>query len=289
MATQSRYLYLHLGRLRLDRGVRFPKMTTGADGRFTFPPKDDKFLLVAICEAGYADASSDEFAKSGKLVLQPWGRIEGGVRIGPRSRSNQQVAFVPIRREGKGGFYILHSYTTWSDERGRFRFDRVIPGPGTIVRSVVIEYQGMTTPMSCWQEPVEVGPGQTVEVRVGGKGRPVIGRIVLDGTPAVPVDWTQNEPVVIGAATKMPGSQRISSVQFAPTRFGSKIDKDGRFRIEDVPAGKYTLEVRAGHPGFGLAVREIGKVSMTVTVPDIPGGRSNEPLDLGTITARQAK
>ena len=261
-------------------------MTTGADGRFTFPPRDDKFLLVAICEAGYADASSDEFAKSGKLVLRPWGRIEGGVRIGPRSGSNQQVAFVPIQRERKGEFYILHSYTTWSDERGRFRFDRVVPGPGTIARVVVIEYQGMTAPMFCWQEPVEVGPGQTVEVRVGGKGRPVIGQIVLDGTPAVPVDWTQNEPIVIGAATKIPGSQRISSVQFAPTRFASKIDKDGRFRIEDVPAGKYTLEVRAGHPGFGLAVREISNVSFTVTVPEIPGGRTNEPLDLGTITAR---
>ena len=56
-----------------------------------------------VCQAGYADAPSDEFAKSGKLVLQPWGQIEGGVRIGPRSGSDQQVMFVPIRRQGKGG------------------------------------------------------------------------------------------------------------------------------------------------------------------------------------------
>jgi RNA polymerase sigma factor (sigma-70 family) len=286
-ATQSKYLTFHSG--RLDRGVKFPKVTTGADGRFTFPLRDGSFLLIAMSNAGYADASSNEFAKSGKLVLQLWGQMEGGVRIGPRSGSYQDVAFRPIRPESKGGFYIHHVYTASSDERGRFRFDRVIPGPGTIARIGVIEYQGMTTPMACWQEPIEVGPGQTVEVRVGGKGRPVIGRFVLDGTPAAPVDWTHNEPVVIGVAERIPGSKRIGSVQFAPIRFASKIDKDGRFRVEDVPAGQYTLEVRLGHPGFGLAVREIARVTMTVTVPEIPGGRTNEPLDLGTIKAQQLK
>ena len=80
---------------RFDRVVNFPKITTGPDGRFTFPPTDGKFLLVAVSDAGYADASSDEFAKSGKLVLQPWGQIEGGVRIGARLGSDQEVMFQP--------------------------------------------------------------------------------------------------------------------------------------------------------------------------------------------------
>ena len=56
----------------------------GPDGRFTLPPRDDKFLLIAVSETGYGDALSDEFTKSARLVLQPWGTIEGGVRIGPR-------------------------------------------------------------------------------------------------------------------------------------------------------------------------------------------------------------
>ena len=53
--------------------------------------------------------------------------------------------------------------------------------------------------LPCWPEHVEVKPGQTVQVTIGGKGRPVIGRIVLDGTPESPVDWTQNEPVTASA------------------------------------------------------------------------------------------
>ena len=42
--------------------------------------------------------------------------------------------------------------------------------------------------------------------------------------------------------------------------------------------------VRDPDPRVGAST--IGRATMTVTVPEIPGGRSNEPLDLGTITAK---
>jgi peroxiredoxin len=109
-------------------------------------------------------------------------------------------------------------------------------------------------------------------VTIGGKGRPVIGRIVLDGTPESPVEWTQNEPVEINTANGW---------------FASKIDKDGRFRIDDVPAGKHTVKVSVNAGSrFGGSDRAIGKLELAFTVPDMPGGRSNEPLDLGTIAAK---
>ena len=95
LATRENHVSLQSG--RLDRDANAPRFTTGPDGRFAFTPPDGKFLLIAVSDAGYADASSDEFAKSGKLVLQPWGRIEGGVRIGPRFGSNEEVAFNPTR------------------------------------------------------------------------------------------------------------------------------------------------------------------------------------------------
>jgi len=276
---------------RFDRNANFPRVTTGTDGRFTFPPADATFLLVATGDGGYVDALSDEFAKSGKLVLQPWGRIEGGVRIGPRSGSDQEVAFRPMRPEGKGGFHISDfGHMTRTDERGRFRFDRVIPGPGVVARLVVTEYSGGSAQfLACWQEPVEVGPGKTVEVRLGGKGRPVIGRLVLDGIPEAPVDWTQNEPVSMNAVAKATGSPPIGSPRFAWVQFASKIDKDGRFRVEDVPPGQYKLMSKVARPGVNGPGPEIGKATVTVTVPEVPGGRSNEPLDLGTITAHLLK
>jgi peroxiredoxin/protocatechuate 3,4-dioxygenase beta subunit len=272
VATEKNRVSLNLGRFNRRRNIS--TVATGPDGRFTLPSRDNKFLLIAVSDAGYADALSDDFAKSPRLVLQPWGQIEGGVRIGPRSGSDQEVMFQPFRSEGKGRF-VSHGYSTQTDDRGRFRFDRVIPGPGRVSRVVVTKIGGgASRHMPCWPEPVFIKPGQIVQVTIGGKGRPVTGRIVIGGTPESPVDWTLNEPVEITVGGGW---------------FASKIDKDGRFRVEDIPAGKCVLSFPINaepDARFGGTGTVIGKVSMPFTVPDMPTGRSNEPLDLGTITAK---
>ena len=275
VAVATRQTPVSLNSGRFERGRNFSTVATGPDGRFTLPPLANEFVLVAVSDAGYGDASSDEFAKSSRLVLQPWGKIEGGVRIGPRVGSDQEVVFRPFPPEGKGGFFVWLRYSTQSDARGRFGFDRVIPGSGLVARILAVELSGgVTRGTPCWPQSVHIKPGQTVQVTIGGKGRPVTGRIVIDGTPESPVDWTLNDPVEIGARGGW---------------FASKIDKDGRFRIEDVPAGKWVLsfpvnaEPNARLRGAGTV---IGKVNMPFTVPNMPTGRSNEPLDLGTITAK---
>src|SRR5260370_19150263 len=79
LATRENHVSFRSRPLHPDANA--PRFTTGPDGQFAFTPPKDKFLLIAVSDAGYADASSSEFAKSGKLVLQLWGRIEGGVRI----------------------------------------------------------------------------------------------------------------------------------------------------------------------------------------------------------------
>ena len=50
-------------------------------------------------------------------------------------------------------------------------------------------------------------PGQTTQVRLGGKGRPVIGRVVLDGTPPEPVDWRSNDAAVL----ELPRAERLKA------------------------------------------------------------------------------
>jgi beta-lactamase regulating signal transducer with metallopeptidase domain/protocatechuate 3,4-dioxygenase beta subunit len=290
LATGENHVALLSG--RFDRDAHFPKVATGPDGRFTFPTQMGAFFLIALSDAGYADASSEEFAKSGKLVLQPWGRIEGGVRIGPRQGANQQVALDAIWSKGRVEIGAYNSiYWTWTDERGRFRFDRVIPGRWAVARVVGKMYAGgLIESLPCWQESVEIKPGGTAQVTIGGKGRPVVGRVALDGTPESPVDWTQSESIMLGVAPPVrPGQAQFGMLRFSSVLFASTIDMDGLFRIEDVPAGKYELELsvnEARDPRFSGPGKTIGHLRMPVVVPEIPGGRSNEPLDLGTITAK---
>ena len=68
-------------------------MKTGPDGRFAFTSPKGKFLLVAVGDAGYADASPEDFAKSDQLVLEPWGRLEGEVMAGRRPKANEEISF----------------------------------------------------------------------------------------------------------------------------------------------------------------------------------------------------
>ena len=65
---------------------------------------------------------------------------------------------------------------------------------------------------------------------------------------------------------------------------------DGRFRVEDVPAGKYELhvEVRGPRQGVPRYRPEVANTTEEITVPEMPGGRSDEPLDVGTIELKPA-
>jgi hypothetical protein len=64
-------------------------------------------------------------------------------------------------------------------------------------------------------------------------------------------------------------------------------EQDGSFRIEDMPAGKYMLSVQLFKPaddgerrGFGTP---LANLTYQFSVPEIHGGRSDQPLDLGTV------
>jgi len=280
MATRETSVSLSMGGFGRNNNV--PIVKTGADGRFAFAPPGDKFLLVALGDAGFADAPSDEFAKTGQVALRPWGRIEGRVKIGRKPWAGQPVSFQPTRPDRSGGIYVFdYGYNTRTDEQGRFAFDRAVPGPGIVSRVVVTEFAGGSSQhMPCWSEAVEVKAGEPVSVTIGGKGRAVVGRVVLDGTPDAPVDWRQNEPATIN----LPRSEWGTGQQ-AYRRYAANIDKEGRFRIEDVPPGKFELTVPVNAVpdprscGSGTA---IGRAIRPVTVPDGPG---DDPVDLGEFTA----
>ena len=160
-------------------------------------------------------------------------------RLTSRSSSN------PACFSAEGVRYVFtYGYTTVTDQQGRFAFDRVVPIPGTVSRVAQNVAAPSGIPASGWQVRVEVKPNQTARVRIGGKGRVVVGRLVVEGTPEAPVDWTKNQPVVL----HVPHEGLKDSLDWR--QFASHINKDGRFHIEDVPPGKYVLEATVNAPSY---------------------------------------
>ncbi|UCF17693.1 MAG: redoxin domain-containing protein, partial [Phycisphaerales bacterium] len=213
-----------------------------------------------------------EFKASQTITLSPWGRIEGTLRIGTQPGADRLVAFLHESRSHMEQPRIYYEYETQTDKNGRFAFTRVFPGKGVVTRAIPMGTRGRRFSHSV---DVEVKSGQTARVQIGGTGRPVIGKVVVPDMIKDTFDWQHTEH-----------SLRVSSPDSSYRILALDLRKDGSFRTDDVPAGDYTISVIAfGPPPNQQTYRgeRIGILSRAFTIPEIPGGRTNEPFDLGRL------
>jgi peroxiredoxin len=90
---------------------------------------------------------------------------------------------------------------------------------------------------------------------------------------------TQEKAAFTAAWEKSPDAklynQEKCTITFRPA-------EDGRFVVPDVPAGEYRIWVGGWNPPTAPWV-QISRGDLPVTIPEMPGGRSDEPLDVGEI------
>lgn len=261
-------------------------VSTDSNGKFEFPPQgeDEPFLLIVLHDAGFAERTHEELAGSNEIKLAAWGQIFGKVLRGDEPDASREVTFYPQRPKRKGHFVFNYGYKAVTDQRGRFRLDRVIPGPGTVSRVQITEFLGSWSHSPGWQQPVEIAPEGIVPVTIGGTGQDVVGTVKPSREPDVKIDWTTNEPAVVQLWDNE--NNRRDPDLFL--RCLGPINEAGQFKIPDVPSGTYQLTIPVNNPpradscGAG---QEIGRASMIFTVPELPGDRSDQPLDLGVVEA----
>ena len=108
---------------------------TGADGRFWFARPDEPFLVAVLSDHGFAVRTPEEMAAGQAVTLQPWGRIEGVLRVGSQLGAGEQVeASVPFARTDTT--WINFQYDVKTNNQGRFILDRVLPGGLSLDRKV---------------------------------------------------------------------------------------------------------------------------------------------------------
>ena len=159
--------------------------------------------------------------------------MEGTFRIGKALASNAPMQLDVSRLTGHGRaephFYVEYQSVTGPD--GRFVFERVIPGKGWIGRRLLLTVDdGATEVTSAASIPAEFPAGKTVHVDLGGTGRAVVGKLRPPDGFKDKVRWNF-VLVTIRTSTASPDG---ASFQFTAT-----VDRDGSFRIDDVPAGDH--------------------------------------------------
>jgi AhpC/TSA family len=276
-----------------------PRIRTGPDGRYAFPPQGRRASVIAVHDTGFAIRSADDPAACGDLALAPWGRVEGLVMFGVHPASGEPVA--GWLRTSSGSASLHYEARTLAS--GWFVLDRVAPGRLTVYRRVETEDKGWTPSHTV---SLDVKPGETARLQIGGTGRRVIGRLAIpEGVelshfavgyahrslaPVLPEPPTPDDFLVFDSERRAAWWDAFARtpegrayVEDRDRSYAVALRPDGTFRIEDVPEGRYVLKLP--FEGLPRGTRE-GRQAFArseVVVPEIPGGRSDEPLDIGAI------
>ncbi len=182
--------------------------------------------------------------------------------------------------------------TTLTDAEGRFVFEKV-PAAVSFQVSRQLDARdeagkiidGFVLPV-VW---IRGEPWSTTRLVLGGRGRPVVGRVALAAGRPGPLDHAQTAVAVDLAAPplsvrvdgwgKAYGEFRKSQQGIHYRRAGVTVLPDGSFRIDWLPAARYSLVVHGPQ----------GSVTHTFEVPTTSEGESDEPLSLGPLELRPAK
>jgi hypothetical protein len=248
------------------------------------------------------------------IQLGAWARVEGVYRVGSKPLPNTMLDLSTNMSilDGPNEPNIFFSYKAATGPDGKFVFDRVFPGRGWVGRQLVyMVNEGATEVGSSKQMPFEVAAGETREINIGGDGIAVVGQLApapgFKGKPEwqfasinVRVAMPQLPPPKIPAGVlKDPklreawakewmltpegmawremniANQRL--IESSPS-FNVSADRDGTFRIDDVPSGSYQLSIYF-HNG-GAVPGQLRDYKFTV--PDDSEHPSKE-LDLGVV------
>jgi RNA polymerase sigma factor (sigma-70 family) len=241
---------------------------TAADGGFSLPPQRDDYQLVALAEAGVVMARRRDLHGNDSLLLKPWARVAGTMKVEGKPAAGIGVTQSPddLGSQSEGEPQVYHRLYTETDAAGRFEFRRMVPG-----RHSLGHWVSNGAPGRRWFVSVvtfDAQSGQTINLNIGGAGLAVTGRLALPTSGGWMIRKASLEP----SGAKDPLRVR-----------GVEVLEDGRLRIQDLEPGEYKLRISIHEPppadecGWG---RLIAGFSHLFKVSDDANG---SPLDLGNL------
>jgi uncharacterized GH25 family protein len=241
-------------------------------GRFRFPSQDKDFQLIITHPSGYARINATPGWETMKIIrLEPWARVEGTFRIGRKPTSDVPLGIRIFNGDSHGpnGPNLFTQHTAVTGPDGKFVFERVIPGQGRIGRELFLTVDdGARAVTSTCQVAANFPAGKTTRLELGGTGRAVVGKLKPAEGLENGVRWNF---ALVTVATEMEDDP-----QNAPY-FTATVDRDGSFRIDDMPEGKYLMNVRFDRAGGGVLTKHRFEVGMPE--PD----QAEKPVDLGVL------
>jgi len=289
-----------LGRLKFINLDDYTATRTDMEGRFFFTTPIAARLVAAVNQNGIGSVLIAGTDRAVSIHLQPWGRIEGVLRLKTQPISGRELILDSMQQPDSGQTVSLVTgvYTTRTDDEGNFAFDQVPPGRFHLYLS------GEAIGRSASHVTLlEIQPGATAVVQIGGTGSIVSGRLALSG-PEQATDWSKRLVYAV-VRTRIPYPPGLSLSarpewlrQYEQTeegrarigdwsQFALDAQSDGSFTVEDVPPGDYEvcgqLLDAPLNPAVGIKGHVIGSFRQEVAVPQPADAASTGKIDMGIV------
>jgi RNA polymerase sigma factor (sigma-70 family) len=267
------------------------KTTTDAAGRFAFPDPGEPWAVVARSGAGFALAEFPSGGHdAGTLRLRPWASVRGRFQDGGHPVRGTTVLLQVIRLNTLDRPRIDALIQAVTGPDGRFDLGHVPPGPVSVrVHLGPWKDEGFRSGPSV---PLDLQPGERVELDLGGAGAVVTGKVKLTGKVPADLDCTYSLNHLVRREPGIAPPHAVAALGF-DVRHGwrdtwlksaegqtyldtlrywfVKLAPDGTFRISGVPPGEYDLAVAVYAKPSGCLVDPLARQVVRVTVPSTGG------------------
>lgn len=276
---------------RLDSWREGALVITGADGGFKLTPVQNPTGVAAAAAGGFGFMKLEEFRQTRRIRLVPYGTLEGTYRGRVDSDGTARLALQLFT--GSGGGYVGIS-GNWgglqspTPSGSRFQYAKVPAGNHQFMR--LIQSGG-----NSWShqplKDVVIEPGQTTTVDITVEGSGVKGRLLLGEAANIPgiqwhvavstaSPWKPNPSMSPEEIQKLVQDPEFQKAMQQIRHYQCKVEPDGTFEAQDVPAGAYDLSA----VGFLLKDGKPDRswnANKPFAIPE--GTPTDHVLDLGSI------
>ena len=169
VAKAKAYLVPQGNNLNFSNGNLFgqasPNVVSKADGSIQFPPQRKSFQIAAMTDFGYGEADDESLEGNNSIEIQAWGTISGTL-IRDDDMAFQDIVLKVTTSKLRNERNIGHSFYTKTDEKGRFKFDKVPEGTGRICQMVQPVEQGNTLVEEALVQEILIVSGDTTTVEL---------------------------------------------------------------------------------------------------------------------------
>lgn len=292
-------------------------------GRFSFPPIDEPFVLGASHDAGWSIWTPKSEIKADDQIVMPlvaWATVKGKFILDGKPQAGAEIRYYadrPTFIDEQPLTVEFHPETT-TNRNGEFVLKQVPSLPGRLTRFIDFGRGGGPNHLIAAVNPK---PGEVMEILAARQqGRTVVGRLKLPPSLRVGVA-DPNAPTYVCTGTECqatsdrPWTPIPEEIKKQDRRAQSEwltkwirspegrayhqnyhrlmvwLEPDGRFRIDGVKPDAYILKMPLRAPSTDERERGdlLATVSKRFVVPPMPNGYDDTLLDIGEIDVVESK